>query len=151
MLIMYHVTPNEFDDSLLDPSEERLTPSNRNANVSNETLRYIKYRKDGVVEAATLPTLVDRLIHPSSGLSITYHPHTSRCWTCAVDHRKDLEFRETFLASCKAFTNAEEVFNLLIERFHAASSQHHAPEHRASIRYSWAWFHFLAISSLWLK
>lgn len=40
--------------------------------------------------------------------------------------------------SFKAFTNAEEVLNLLMEQFHAMSSPHHTAEERASVRYSWA-------------
>ncbi|KAF8502442.1 ras guanine nucleotide exchange factor domain-containing protein [Gautieria morchelliformis] len=82
---------------------------------SNEAPLGIKY-KDGVVTAGTLTALVERLIHTSS------------------DRRRDMEFRDTFLVSYKAFTNAENVFNLLLERFDAASSPHHPPEQRASVR-----------------
>jgi son of sevenless-like protein len=43
-----------------------------------------------------------------------------------LDFRKDAQYREIFFASYQAFTNAEDVFNLLIERFKALSSPAHA-------------------------
>jgi hypothetical protein len=33
---------------------------------------YIKYRSDGLVEAATLPSLVERLVYDSTGMSFRY-------------------------------------------------------------------------------
>ena len=97
---------------------------------------WIEYDKDGSVTAAPLPALVERLLHVSSGLSSFKVSSVPTLNIRFVDHRKDVQFRNTFLTCYKAFANAEELFSLLLERFDAVSSPHHTPEQRASVRYS---------------
>ncbi|KAF8589937.1 ras GEF [Ramaria rubella] len=107
------------------PSASTQLPSSQGKEV------YIEYNKDGLVVAATLTSLVDRLICESSDTE---------------DFRKVMHFREVFLVCYRAFTDAEEVFNLLLERFETVSSPSHTAKQRASIRYS-----VLTVLDLWLR
>jgi len=47
-----------------------------------------------------------------------------------------MQFRDLFLTSYTAFANGKDIFNLLVERFDAASSSIHNAGERAVVRYS---------------
>ncbi|KAF8510225.1 ras guanine nucleotide exchange factor domain-containing protein, partial [Hysterangium stoloniferum] len=75
--------------------------------VQQQELSNITYGQDGMVATGSLLCLIDRLI---------------------TDFRKDTQYKEIFLATYQAFTNAEEVFKLLIKRFEALTVEPNSSE-----------------------
>ncbi|KAF8589944.1 ras GEF [Ramaria rubella] len=126
-VISHHYTHPDTESLLSGDSMKPCTSSLVVGETGHDGI-YVKYGPDGLVTSATLRGLVDRLILGTG------------------DYGADRDFRETFLTSYRAFTNADQLFDLLVKQFEAASSPMHTAKQRASVRYS-----VIIILELWLR
>ncbi|KIJ29890.1 hypothetical protein M422DRAFT_268673 [Sphaerobolus stellatus SS14] len=130
--------PSPYSSSISEPREP-LTPLTQQYSPYPSSLSVVEphrfmdvnasisFGSDGRIVAGSLQCLVNQLIQDPS------------------DYRKHKEYQEIFLASYQAFTNAEKVFDLLLQAFQRVSAPSHPSLERANVRHS-----VLTVLKTWL-